>query len=51
MVNDIDGAKNVGMATIWKKNYGRQLGGNTVPDKVIDRIDALPEAIEELISS
>ena len=50
MVNDIDGAKNVGMATIWKKNYGRQLGGNTVPDKVIDRIDALPEAIEELIS-
>ena len=25
MVNDIDGAKNVGMTTVWKKNYARQL--------------------------
>ncbi len=49
MVNDIDGAKNVGMTTVWKKNYARQLNGNTVPDKIIDGIDALPKAIQELI--
>ena len=50
MVNDIDGAKNVGMTTVWKKNYSRQFNGNTIPDKIIDRIDALPRAIQEIIS-
>ena len=50
MVNDIDGAKNVGMTTVWKKNYARQIDGNTIPDKIIDKIDALPRAIQELIS-
>ncbi len=50
MVNDIDGAKNVGMTTVWKKNHARQFIGNTIPDKIIDGIDALPRAIQELIS-
>ena len=50
MVNDIDGAKNVGMATVWKKNNSRQLNGNTVPDKVIDHIGALPKAIQEIVN-
>ncbi|MFL2504819.1 MAG: HAD family hydrolase [Candidatus Azotimanducaceae bacterium] len=50
MVNDIDGAKNVGMATVWKKNNARQLNGNTVPDKVIDCIGDLPKAIQEIVN-
>jgi FMN phosphatase YigB (HAD superfamily) len=49
-VNDIDGAKNVGMATVWKKNNARQLNGNTVPDKVIDCIGDLPKAIQEIVN-
>ncbi|MFL2505365.1 MAG: HAD family hydrolase [Candidatus Azotimanducaceae bacterium] len=50
VVNDIDGAKNVGMATVWKRNNARQLNGNTVPDKVIDCIGALPKAIKEIVN-
>ena len=50
MVNDIDGAKNVGMTTVWKKNNSRQFDGNTVPDKVIDHIGALPKAIQEIVN-
>ncbi len=50
LVNDIDGAKNVGMTTIWKKNSARQLNGNTVPDKVIEHIGALPRAIQEIVN-
>ena len=50
MVNDIDGAKNVGMTTIWKKNSASQLNGNTVPDKVIEHIGALPRAIQEIVN-
>ena len=50
VVNDIDGAKNVGMAAVWKRNNARQLNGNTVPDKVIDCIGALPKAIEEIVN-
>jgi len=50
MVNDIDGAKNVGMATVWKKNLARKPNGSTVPDGIIDQIDTLPEAIKEIVS-
>ena len=50
MVNDIDGAKNVGMTTVWKKNNARRLNGNTVPDKIIDHIGALPKAIQEIVN-
>ncbi len=50
MVNDIDGAKNVGMTTVWIKNNSRQLNGKTVPDKVIDHIGALPKAIQEIVN-
>ena len=50
MVNDIDGAKNVGMTTVWKKNNARHLNGNTVPDKIIDHIGALPKAIQEIVN-
>ena len=50
IVNDIDGAKNVGMTTVWKKNNARQFNGNTVPDKVIDHIGALPKAIQEIVN-
>ena len=42
--------KNVGMATVWKRNNARQLNGNTVPDKVIDCIGALPKAIKEIVN-
>ena len=30
-----------------EKNNARQLDGNTVPDKVIDHIGALPKAIKK----
>jgi HAD superfamily hydrolase (TIGR01549 family) len=50
VLNDIDGAKNVGMATVWKRNNPRQFNGNTVPDKVIDCIGALPKAIKEIVN-
>ena len=47
-INDVDGAKNAGLLTIWKKKGETTSGGVTNPDATISQINELPDVIDEL---